>query len=483
MNKTLRKYILNTIGLAIFATITIITLIIARGNRVDIRTGQIIETGTIRINSKPEDVTVFLNEQEKKLKEKRLETIDPGQYSLRIQKEGYSNWTGVVEVNAGFITDLSVTLFPVEQNLVKASQTNIDRAYFDRSRNNIIYTVIDHPTGSEVGIWKLALTESFLQQLSSNQTAQKITNITSDISFVTRGDYRVIVSSDATQMILANGDYSRAYLLSTSNYNEPSSSNRINFDFPVDSAEFLTSNTLLLKSGNLLVEYDLTNKTSQLLYYHPQQAPLFDIENNVAYWLNPTRDQIYTRAQGLTAPIKLENIALPKDIATLDVVESGKRIILGSTESVTFIESNISYLRTFTAQRYVSSSPNGRYLITENVNDGRLNFIENVRSEVYDEVSHNITTSELSRNDIADGNVQWSFDASFFIFPIGNGDLVALDNQGKNLTTLVQNEDNRMSKQTFGLNNSSSALLIVLQDGLEEDQKYNLYRLNFSITQ
>ncbi len=131
MKINFRRFILNLIGLTIFACITIFTIIIARGNRIDIGTGEIIETGSIQLITQPEEVRVFLNGKQVTLREKRIEALDPGDYTLKIEQDNYSSWQGKIEVKPGFINTVGITLFPTIQQLNQLTQSNIDKiTYF-----------------------------------------------------------------------------------------------------------------------------------------------------------------------------------------------------------------------------------------------------------------------------------------------------------------------------------------------------------------
>jgi hypothetical protein len=478
MNRSLRRYLLNGLGLLIFAAITVITIIIARGNRIDFNTGKVIETGSIRITPQPEDVKVFLNESEKQLVEKRLEGLDAGEYKLRIEREGFSGWQGTVEVKPGFITDIPVTLFPVNQQLEKVTQTNIDKISFDQERSTYVYSVINNPKGSELGIWRQKLQVSLINTINNNAGAIKITNFNQLTDFVTKGEYNIVLSPNGDRMLLANKDFSLVYLLDTGKYNEPSPSNQLKFDYPISSIRFVSNSSILLTAENLIVEYNIDSSTSTLVYYHPTISPIFDIENNTVYWLDPAQKVLWSRSNNTTKQVVLQNITLPAKISKLDVVSSGTRLIIESETGVVFIETDNSYIRSFAGNKLINTSPNGQFIVVSR--DGEIYVLENSLSQFLNEITHTETKAVITPDELADQTPYWAFDSTFFMLRDKDGNLFSYDSRGQNKSQVVENQNNRIANMPLSLNNSNRALFAILQDGTATDVRFNLYKLDFT---
>ena len=480
-SKSVRRLLLNIAGILIFSAIATFTLILARGNRFDITSGQFVETGTIRISSQPEEVRVFLNEKQITLNEKRIEGVDPGEYQVRITDEGFTSWEGVVQVEPGFITDLAVKLFPVNQQLEKFTQTNIDKLAFNDGRNLVIYGVTDNPKGSEVGIWRETLISSSFLNLNNNSSRIKLANFGDKETFVTADNYMLMPSPSGERLLVSNNEFSKLHILSTDRLNDINEDDMLDIDFPIDSVEFLDNTNLLIASGNLLANYNVEADTTSLLYFSDQERPIYSVAGNTVYWLSSDRNTIKTFSNGTVSAIKLENIELPEMISSFRTASSGNVLIIAHEDNTTYIEVESSYIKTFGNQQFIESSPNGQFIVTEDKN-GKLNFTETTISQVFGDITHNTEVSELTKADIADGDIDWSFGSNFFIYRDEAGDIVSLDSRGGNLIDLVANEDGRIRNGDFTLTSDSTALFIALQDGVDEDQRYNIYKLDFAAT-
>jgi hypothetical protein len=477
MKINLRRYLLNIIGLLLFAAITIITIIIARGNRIDLNTGEVIETGTIRITAQPENIVAYINEQVKTLREKRVEGLDPGEYKLRIQHEGYTSWEGTVEVKPGFISDIAVTLFPLNQKLQKITQSNIDQITFDQNRSNALYVVKNSAKGTDLGIWKLPLQEDFIN-LNNNSGPRKISNFNSLTDFITKEEYHLILSSNGDKLLIANKSYSSIYLLDTNRYNEPSAENKLSLGLPVDNIRFLDNNSLVISSGNLLANYNIDTASSTLIYYHPQINPVFGVDSATIYWLNAEKDTLYSRTAGTSKKITLQNIKLPSEIGKINVSASGNIIAVEAKGATYLIDVSSSYIHEFTSYSVVSLSPNGQFLLVRK--DDVIYSIETTTSQILNEIEHKIVPTTFKATQVIAESIIWSFDSSYFVFQGANGDIISSDSRAQNPVTLVTNEQNRINGQKYILTSNNKSLLVNLQDGLNESSRLNIYRLDFT---
>lgn len=93
------------IGYALMGTmITIITLILvfqAYGFDVNRKTGEVIQNGLVFIDSAPDKATVSFNNQEQKNKSNNRFSLPSGDYTLKITKDGYRDWTRTMSLGGG----------------------------------------------------------------------------------------------------------------------------------------------------------------------------------------------------------------------------------------------------------------------------------------------------------------------------------------------------------------------------------------------
>lgn len=476
MNNKARRIALNILGLIIFATIAIFALFLARGNRFDLSTGQLITTGTIRISSQPEDIKVYVDEQLVQLNEKRVENIDPGEHQIRITSEGFDSWEGVIDVEAGFINDLAVKLFPTVQNLTRFTDTNVNKAEFDYSRTNVFYSVTESRTGSELGIWRKPLRESFLP-IAAQNTATKLTNFNPE--FISADDHKLIPSRNAERLVLTNQDFSEIHLINTNTTTVLSEDTMIEIDYPIQAISFIDNNNLLIENENMLLEYNIPSENTNLLYYQPQITPVYYVTDGIIYWLDSSKQNIMSRTGNTTNEIELENITLPANINQLHVAHDENLFVLSHDESITYIESTTSYSRTFDNYELVTVSPNGKFTLAQSTVDQLIDVIDTEFSQVLDEAVHDLYQTELNKDELDDGNVMWSFGSNYFLFRDNNGNIISTDSRGGNRRVIVTNDDERINGEQYSITDNSEALFISLQDGTAQQTKSNIYKLDF----
>ena len=70
--------------------------------------------GKLKVTSNPAGAKVYLNNQAFGIAPKTIDSLIPGQYSVRLIKHGYSTWTGdPIEIEAGSTAEISATLMPL----------------------------------------------------------------------------------------------------------------------------------------------------------------------------------------------------------------------------------------------------------------------------------------------------------------------------------------------------------------------------------
>lgn len=472
MKITMRRALLNLLGIIIFLMITVVALIISRGNRFDTQGLQFVETGSIRLTVEPTDAQILLNNKSASLNEKRIEGLDPGVYQISVRKDGYTAWDETVEVASGIITDLSLKLFPLNQKIVKTTTTNIDNVVFTKARNNLIYIVQANSKGSEVGIWKQNLREEVFPINNQGQRT-KIANIPNEESF--KQSMKVIASPGAERILLADNNFQVAYILDGGRLNEFSAANKINLDLPIGSVEFIDSNTLLIEHNNLLAEYNINSQTTTLLFYQEKIKPIYAVNDNTLFWLSANGKKLWSRSGGQTLEVKVENKTLPENIVSIHPTAGGKNIIFKHSDNrITFLDIPTSYIKTFDGRNLISVSPNGQYIIANSVNN-KVVAIENTIIQINNDISHrefavNTTVDELN-------NIVWSFSSNFFIAQGKDGKLTSYGSRANNANVLFANEDSRLVEHTYSISSDNNQLVMLVKDGAENSSQSNIYYL------
>lgn len=464
------RFIISTI---IFLVAVVVALILARGNVIT--TGGLVTTGTIRLSIYPTDgITVFLDEQQQRLNSNNvIENVAPGEYVLRVQKENYSEWQQKVSVQANLVSDVSIQLFPKELKLTAITNTNIDKVFYSKDHKYAYYTVINSPIGNSVGLWQASLEPSVISLIEeqpvklSNFTAQTRQNITDN-------KFEVIPSIDNRKLVVI--DNGRYYILETGRLNEISPSNEIKFSYPIDEVKWLqSSSNLVIRSGNLLLDYDVNVKQTTLIYYDPDQTPVYTIsQGNLIFSQD---NALFDYANKTTTAIKVQNINIPSDIKQLVASDlTPQSVVIDSAEGVFFLNTNRSYITKLGDYDIVTFSPDGKTVILRK-NDDFVSFTIDI-SEVLDQVSISHVSTDLKKSILLD-SITWAPNSRFIIFA-QDGEpniLYASSPQGQNIQKALESAS--AGENAIIATNNIEIIARLFDDNQSEgsDRHANLYRL------
>lgn len=109
-NIYLRLWFLSALTFFFIAAPTII--LYSNGYTYDWQKKSIQLTGVLYLKSYPRNATIFLNNKEQGSTPLQISHLIPGDYDIRIEKEGYHSWQKKLTVNSGYTTFAEdVTLF------------------------------------------------------------------------------------------------------------------------------------------------------------------------------------------------------------------------------------------------------------------------------------------------------------------------------------------------------------------------------------
>ncbi len=117
------RFTLIGIGIIVFLILAPLLVFYARGFKYDVKTGAIIKTGTLVVNTKPSKAQVFLNNQlQEKLTPVTTRFLTPGDYDVSVEKPGYQSWSKRLTVKSQLVSWANlnrdfITLFLTEPRL------------------------------------------------------------------------------------------------------------------------------------------------------------------------------------------------------------------------------------------------------------------------------------------------------------------------------------------------------------------------------
>ncbi len=198
---------------------TVLVILYGKGYRVgNIFNGHptVSKTGLLVATSIPDGAQVFINGN---LTTATADTIDllPGQYVVRIVKDGYLPWEKNVEIRKEVVTKADALLFPNAPRLESITTSGIDGPVLDPSRRRIAFRIASS-SAKKNGLYVLEMTTNPVLTLQSNtkQLADDITAPFSQSSYMWSPDGQEIVAS-----ISASTDIATYYLLRSSGFNDP----------------------------------------------------------------------------------------------------------------------------------------------------------------------------------------------------------------------------------------------------------------------
>jgi len=154
MSKNLVSVILT---FALLTGLTVLTVFYGRGYRVDISEKGLQKTGMIVAKSIPDGAKVYLDEKLTTATNNTVATLEPGEYDLRIVKDGYIPWEKRIQVFEELVTDITAILVAQAPRLEPLTNTGVRSPTLSAYKNRIAYFL------SEVekeGIYTLSLSGS-----------------------------------------------------------------------------------------------------------------------------------------------------------------------------------------------------------------------------------------------------------------------------------------------------------------------------------
>ena len=148
--------------LALLATIILILgvsailIFQAKGYRFDIKSKKIEKTGIIAVSSVPVGAAVYVNNHLSGATNTNIVNLTPGEYALKVVKEGYLSWEKNIPVVAEMVTPVEITLFPSVPDLRPLTFTGITNPLLSPDGQKIVYAL---KNGGKSGLWVLDLSD------------------------------------------------------------------------------------------------------------------------------------------------------------------------------------------------------------------------------------------------------------------------------------------------------------------------------------
>lgn len=220
-SKEMKKQLAITLGiLLLLLSATVLVILYGRGYRFGIDQGRpaFLGTGLLVTTSKPNGASVFIDGH---LATATANTINlaPGQYSVKIFKDGYFAWEKKVKIQKEVVSKIDALLFPTAPKLESLTNIGVGNPIQDPSKTRLAYTVASQ-SARRNGIYILDLTVRpiLTLQSASTQIADDTVDEFSNSTFSFSPDGSELVATTS-----ARPDSARlaqtSYLLDTRSFN------------------------------------------------------------------------------------------------------------------------------------------------------------------------------------------------------------------------------------------------------------------------
>jgi hypothetical protein len=274
----MRKVVLSSVGLvALLIIVTTIAVLLASGYRITLDNGKtfVEGTGVMVFTSQPDGARVYVNDHLSTATDNTI-NLQPGEYTVRIEKDGYFPWNKKLTVKQGEVSQANALLFPNTTKLDPLTTTGAANATVDSTNTLIAYSV----TGAQPrknGIYLMNMSSRAILPIGGLAT-QLTDNTIADFS-----QAMLSFSPDGDQLLASvSAEFGTAYyLLATNTFNET----------PQD-----VTNTLLQVQSEWEADR-ITERTRQIRTLPRSLQPIFT-KNFVEVQFSPENDKILYTASG-----------------------------------------------------------------------------------------------------------------------------------------------------------------------------------------
>lgn len=470
MTKKSKKYIYTplwvriiTISLFIFFLLVgIITIIYIQGNVINVKEREIISTGSIRINANTNSFKVYLNNEEHMVNDSQINSIKPGEYILRVEKQGYSSFETVVEVTEGLITSTNVQLFPEDVLISDAINIPVSKIKFDQKNSIAIYiTAPSNNLNSEVK--RKSFNNSLFSLVSSDETS--ITKAGSEIYKLFNNNFDSIVFSPTASYVLIKDTQDSYYIVPIdANLTQVplATAYELNIDFEVDRIEWLSDSKLIILSGSVLFQYDV--KTTELTLIDLNQTEYSyktDISKEKVYFLRKSQVYVYANNKSSLFQLPLDETTTLEELTNETVEFANDNILITSTsQKLYFFQLDYKTYGSMDKIDLLIFDLGGKNIIGE-INDTLVG-IQLLETPTARSIQLKSNQLGKSRDEINLKSTIWANDASFFLYKLSldNQTLYSSDPQATRSIAVFESSIEEIQDDFLIASNKESILLV-----------------------
>jgi hypothetical protein len=149
-NPKTKRLLINLLIILFLAVGTIVAVQFAKGYRPNLQNGSLQGTGLLSVTSYPKSARVNINDKLTTVTDDKL-YLTPGNYSVKIEKDGFHPWTKNVLIKSELVTSADARLFPIIPATSPLTFYQVRNATTSPDGTRIAYVLKDAPqeTGTE----------------------------------------------------------------------------------------------------------------------------------------------------------------------------------------------------------------------------------------------------------------------------------------------------------------------------------------------
>lgn len=247
------------------------------------------ETGLLSANSYPTKASVYVNDKLITATDDVI-YLEPGQYDVKILKDGYSTWQKTLTIEKSLVTSTDALLIPITPSLTSLTFTGAQNLSVSPDGLKIVYFTASTSAKNKNGLYMLDINATGFnanpklpKQITDNDEAYDLANA------------QIIWSSDSNQILLKTDD--GTFLLSVYDFSPLASQPDVSFKEKMILSEW--EDDMATREQQFLSKYppailDIITTMAQDVYLSPDKKKLLYTATNSAQL--PTIDSIFAPA-------------------------------------------------------------------------------------------------------------------------------------------------------------------------------------------
>lgn len=162
--------------------------------------GMVRETGLLDANSFPTGASVFINGKLTTATDDKL-NLDPGEYQVEIQKDGYTSWKKNLRIEKELVTQTDALLFPAVPSLSPITFTGVQNVVPAPDGQKLVYFTASASAEAKNGLYLVDLSDT--SPLSLQRGSRQISTNTNRMDL---SKASLIWSPDSYELMVTDGD-------------------------------------------------------------------------------------------------------------------------------------------------------------------------------------------------------------------------------------------------------------------------------------